>query len=220
MSEGKPSLRLRLASCPKCSAAIAKAKLARMPDIQIVRSETPANPYCRSSYDVMIKGELRGYITCDSGWGASWNLYELGEQRSHYVANYLTGKRVSGERIDYYDWKLQSGDNERRVFWPVHWASKEGMAVAAYAAWQRGMLPTLAEQAEAERVRREEAEAAKVERAAAQARYEAKRIEDRRVRDERLEAWRLAYIDLAARPDLSNLERAGIEAAQALIFGS
>lgn len=61
--------RKRLASCPKCSAAIGKAKLAKLPMVELVKRDTPANPYARSSYDVMIGGELRGYVSCSVGWG-------------------------------------------------------------------------------------------------------------------------------------------------------
>lgn len=81
-------------------------------------------------------------------------------------------------------------------------------------------FPTQEQRDEADRARKAKAEADKVEAAQRQAERERLALEARRVKDERLEAWRLAYADLAARGDLSNLERAGIEAAQALITGS
>lgn len=211
----------RLASCTKCSQAIGKAKLKGLPRLELVKDETPCHPYARSSYSVLIDGELRGYVACNNGWGAHWSLYQVGEQRGYYSARYVTGKSISGDPVDVWDAKRWPTEGEHvRTFWPVHWASKEAMAAAAFTAWQAGQLPTLEEQATAEAARLKKAQADKVEAAARAAERERERLEARRIKDERLEAWRLAYADLAARVDLSNLERAGIEAAQALITGS
>lgn len=91
------------------------------------------------------------------------------------------------------------------------------MAAAAYTAWQQGKLPTLAEQAAAEAQAKLDREAAAEDRAVARKEAEARQVERYRVHSERLEAWSLAYVELAARVDLTNLERAGIEAAQMLI---
>lgn len=210
----------RLASCNKCSAAIGKLKLANLPRIEMRKHEKPMS-YMRSSYDVLIDGDVRGFIACESGWGTHWNLFQLREPHSHSF--YDHGKKISGSRLDHWDaqrWPTEGEHANKYHFWPVHWASKEAMLVAAWHAFERGALPTVEQMAEAEAARLAKQEADRVERAASQARYEAQRIEDRRVKDERLEAWRLAFPDLLARDDLTNLERAGLEAAQALIVGS
>lgn len=152
------------------------------------------------------------------GGGTHWELYTLGEQRGHYTATYVTGKCITGDRVESYEAERWPTEGEHvRLFWPVHWASKEAMAAAAYTAWQQGKLPTLAEQAAAEAQAKLDREAEAEARAVARKEAEARQVERYRVHSERLEAWSLAYVELAARVDLTNLERAGIEAAQMLI---
>lgn len=64
------------------------------------------------------------------------------------------------------------------------------------------------------RKQREEAE--RIEREAARVERERQRQADEEARQERIATWRLALESLEARGDLSNVERAGIEAAKAL----
>lgn len=211
----------RMASCPKCSAAIGKARLKQLPRLELRKMDKPIGPYMRSSYEVLIDGDLKGWVTIDNGWGTYWNLYQLREPDAY--SSYEHGRRISGNRVNHFDaerWPTEGEHADKYTFWPVHWASKEAMAAAAWTAWQRGLLPTVEEMQARIDARKAKAEADKIEAAQRQAERERLAIEARRVKDERLEAWRLAYVDLTAREGLTNLERAGLEAAQALITGS
>lgn len=215
---------LKLTSCNKCSAAIGKAKLARSPGRVRLEKLEKALGYMRSSYALWIDGTHKGFIQIAAGWGVKWQLNALRDEKGY--SSYGYGETRSSGTADYFEAKGRISrtitESPDPTGWPVHFASKEAMAVLALALFDHDPLtfPTQAQRDEAEAARLAKQEADKVERAASQARYEAQRIEDRRVRDERLEAWRLAFPDLLARDDLTNLERAGLEAAQALIVGS
>lgn len=215
----KPFESPRLATCPKCAQAIGKAKLAKLPRLRLEKRAEPVNGYQRSSYDVLIDGELRGYVSCDTGWGTHWSLYRL-KGPSESWSSYENGPCVSGKRVDQFDarhWLNGGHTNPESVtFWPVHYAAKEAMAVAALAAFERGSLPTYAEQeAEiAERKERERLDALERQAAREERDKERARLED--IRLERVATWREALASLDARADLSNLERAGLEAIKLL----
>lgn len=209
----------RLATCPKCAQAIGKAKLATLPRLELVKRAEPINAYQRSSYDVMIDGELRGYVSCDSGWGTHWKLYRLKgpEERHSYYDN---GPCISGSRVDSHEGKrwLNGGHSEpsRVIFWPVHFTSKEAMAAAAWTAFERGQLPTVAEMESALAKRKADEAARDAERAIERERLAKEREAREALRLERLELWREALASLEGRADLTNLERAGLEAIKLL----
>ena len=220
-SEADRAMNLRLVTCNKCSQAIGKHKLARVP--RRVRLEALEKPlgYMRSTYALHLDGAHLGFIQIASGWGVKWQAncladdhgytsYGFGEIRSVGTDDYYKGKddlRRNPDNLNYHD------------AWPVHFASKEAMAVAMLALYDRrpDAFPTQAMRDAATAKRKAddaacqlELEASRAERARLQA------IADR-MHNDRLEAWSLAYVDLAARVDLTNLERAGLEAARALI---
>lgn len=204
---------LRLVTCPKCAAAIGAHKLAQLGGrVELERMEEPLS-YHRSSYVLRIDGTHRGWIGTESGWGKGWSLYALpGEYDS-----YRGYQNLSGERPQRHSATGWAARNESHTFWPIHYAARDAMACAALAALDAGQLPTL-----------EEREAAKVERAQRKAEQEAEaaeRAKERQaererleaIRAERVETWRAALESLDARGDLSNLERAGLEAIKALL---
>lgn len=129
------------------------------------------------------------------------------------------GGRVANDPPNRWDaerWPTEGEHAHKYKAWPVHYASKEAMAVAALDFRDSGQLPTLEEQAEreaADKARREE-EAA--EREAMRARLATEREEREALRLERLAIWRDALASLDARADLSNVERAGLEAIKLL----
>lgn len=216
----KPFDSPRLATCPKCAQAVGKAKLAKLPRLELVKREEPINGWQRSSYDVRIDGETRAYVSCDSGWGTHWNLYRLkGPEERH--SSYMNGPRISGSRVDSFEGKrwLEGGhsDPDRVIFWPVHFTSKEAMAAAAWTAFERGQLPTVAEMESALAKRKADEAQRDAERAQERERLAKEREEREALRLERLATWRDALASLDARADLSNLERAGLEAVKLLL---
>lgn len=217
----KPFDSPRLATCLKCAQAIGKAKLGQIAArLRLERRETPLG-YDKSTYDVFIDGTLRAHVGIANGWGEKWYLAKVGDPAdSIHWTNGRHGGVVSGSVADHFTaqtWPM--GDDSPHTFWPVHFAARDAMACAALAYWERyGVqgLPTVeeAKAARAERKQREEAE--RIEREAARAERERQRQADEDVRLGRMIAWRLALESLEARGDLSNVERAGIEAAKAL----
>ncbi len=209
---------LRLVTCNKCSQAIGKAKIARAPGRVRLEKVEPLG-YSRSTYELWLDGVHRGFVLIPAGWGMKWEAHALADTKGYSAWGY--GENRSQGTADYFKAKghLDRHGSEYHDVWPVHYASKEAMAAGMLALFDKrpSAFPLQWERDAAEAKRKADDEARRVEREAEAARYAAKRVEDKRIRDERLEAWRLAYADLAARGDLSNLERAGIEAAAALI---
>lgn len=216
MGERERALSPKLASCPKCSAAIGKAKMAALPRLELVRRESPINGYQRSTYDVMIDGALRGYVSISNGWGEHWNLYRLKGPEERF-SHYDNGPMISGSRLDSWQARAALERGESFSFWPVHHASKEAMAVAAWHAFERGHLPTVAdmEAARAERLAREAEREA--ESKAAAAKRAAEREREAELRLERVELWRAALESLGERGDLTNVELAGLDAIRKLL---
>lgn len=211
MSHSDRAASLRLVTCPKCSAAIGKARLAKIG--RGVRLERMAEPllYDRSSYALWIDDVHRGTVTIANGWGKQWALHTLSDEM--YGAR---GRCISGEAPDRWRAKSALDRNEALDFWPVHYGSKEAMAVAAVAMCDAGKLPT-ADETIARKAARDEAERiASIERAdmRAQQAKENERLELERI--ERRDVWLEALASLEARSDLTNLERAGLEAIKKL----
>lgn len=207
---------LKLVTCPKCSAAIGKKRLGQLNGrVELKRHDKPRNGYTKSSYDLLIDGTLRGFVLIENGWGKTWELRKLPSDQSDYAAT------VSGDEPRSWDAKhwLNGGHSkpESVLFWPVHYHSKEAMAVAALAAYDHGQLPTAEEQ-------QREAEERKATRLREEQERETNRIErekqreiERKEHNERVATAWLGLTHLEARPDLSNLERAGLEAIKRLL---
>jgi uncharacterized Zn finger protein (UPF0148 family) len=79
-----------------------------------------------------------------------------------------------------------------------------------------GKLPTSEEQAEQEAERKADEAQREAEREAARAVAAKEREEREALRLERLELWREALASLDGRADLTNLEKAGLEAVKLL----
>lgn len=203
---------LRLVTCPKCAAAIGAHKLAQMGGRVVLERMAEPLSYDRSSYRLLIDGTHRGWIGTESGWGKGWSLYALpGEYDS-----WRGFQNVSGERPQRYHATGWAARDESHLFWPVHYAARDAMACAAIAALEAGKLPTEEEReaAKLERARRKaEQEAEAAERAKER---QAERERQEAIRDERVETWRAGLESLEARADLTNLERAGLEALKLL----
>lgn len=215
MGERERAEPLKLATCPKCAAAIGKARLAALKGrVVLERMETPPS-YWRSGYVVLIDGTPRGLIGVANGWGERWRLHRIPKPDSW---NGL-GAGVACDPPNRYDaqrWPVEGEHAARYVAWPVHHAAKEAMAAAAWTFYERGDLPTLEEAAALE-------EAAKAARAVEEGEREARRLvarqEAERRESERLERvaiWRDALASLDGRADLTNMERAGLEAIKLL----
>lgn len=202
----------RMADCPKCSAAIGKARLKQLGGrVKVEPIEIPSNSWgkkYKSCHQVLIDDVLVGHIVMDNGWGTVWELRELTADDGRDF-----GARVSHAPGRFSYVKAES------PFQPIHCRSKEMMASAAFRLREQGELLTLDEQAvrrEAARVQREADEA---ERKIAQA--EAARVREAREQRalERRELaldWLLWYVEL---PDLTNSQRAGSQAALDILQG-
>lgn len=213
----KPFESPRIATCLKCAQAIGKAGLKqRAARLRLERRETPLG-YDKSTYDVWIDGTLRAHVGIANGWGEKWYLAKVGDPAdSIHWTNGRHGGQVSGSVVDYFGHERIAADS---IFWPIHFAARDAMACAALAYWERyGVqgLPTVeeAQQAKADRKERERLEA--IEREAARAVATKEREEREALRLERLELWREALASLDGRADLTNLERAGLEAVKLL----
>ena len=84
------------------------------------------------------------------------------------------------------------------------------------AAFERGQLPTVAEMESALAKRKADEAEREAERAIERERLAKEREERESLRLERLATWRDALASLDERADLSNLERAGLEAVKLL----
>lgn len=218
----KPFPPNRHAECPKCAQALGKVQLAKLSDrLRLEKREQPFS-YTKSTYDLWIDGVLRGHVCINNGWGEKWFAAKVEDPgKSSGWTHGRHGGRVSGSVLGRYQAERLQPD--AATFWPVHFAARDAMAVAALAyhdkALAKGLpspLSTLEEQAEQEARRKAQRVQEEEERAV---RLEAARVERERnegIRAERVEAWRLALVDLEARGDLSNLERAGLEAIKLL----
>jgi hypothetical protein len=224
-SEADRAEPVKLADCPKCAQALGKAKLAKAGRVVLEQLEKP-HSYDRSTYRVLIDGVHRGWIGTESGWGKGWYLRQLAENEgTDESRGYCYRRNVSGDRPSRYDAQRQAEaeakpefrDHHRRIFWPVHFAARDAMAAAALALHETGGLPTVAEMAErkeAERVRRVAEEA---ERAAMREEAAKRRAREEEEREERRTAAREALASLEGRPDLTNLELAGLAAIRTLL---
>lgn len=216
MGEKERGQSLKLVTCPKCSAAIGKKRLGQLKGrVELVRHEKPINGYTKSSYDVLIDGTLRGYVLIENGWGKTWELRQLPSDQSGYA------RRVHGDEPRSWDAKhwLDGGHTkpESVIFWPVHFHSKEAMAVAALAAYEAGDLPTAEEQEAKRESDKERKRLDDIEREANRIEREKERQAQAKEREERVATAWLGLTHLEARPDLSNLERAGLEAIKRLL---
>lgn len=214
----KPLESPRIATCLKCAQAIGKRGLAQNASrLRLEKRESPL-AYDKSTYDVYIDGTLRAHVGIANGWGEKWYLAKLGDPDAQiHWTNGRHGGTVSGSVVDYFGHERISPD---AVFWPVHFASRDAMACAALRYWDKHGaqgLPTEQErkQIEAERREREKQEHAEREKARQAAAVEREKREGER--QERLNTWREALASLDARGDLTNLERAGIEAIKLLM---
>lgn len=207
---------LRLVTCPKCAAAIGKAKLAKLGGrVELERDEKPLS-YHRSSYRLLVDGAHRGWIACESGWGKGWHLYGLNGPGEYGDFKRLVYDGRYGNKPTRWNASDALKTGKELDAWPVHFAARDAMAALAVAMVDAGKLPTAQELEEREERR-------KVERAAQEA-ESARLAEERRVerearealRLERLELWREALASLDGRADLTNLERAGLEAVKLL----
>lgn len=219
----KPLESPRLATCLKCAQAIGKAKLAKLaPRLRLEKRETPLS-YDKSTYDLFIDGTLRAHVAIPSGWGEKWYLAMVGDPEKDKRQGWTSGRhggKVSGSIVDYFTaqhWKL---DDESHLFWPVHFASRDAMACAALAYWDRfGVvgLPTLEEARAAEQARQEQRAEEEKERQAARERATVEREKRESLRLERVETAKAGLESLAKRGDLSNVEAAGLAAIEALL---
>jgi hypothetical protein len=213
----KPFDSPKIATCLKCAQAIGKAKLKQIANrVRLERRETPIG-YDKSTYDVYLDGTHRAYIGIANGWGEKWYCARLGDPAdSIHWTNGRHGGTVSGSVLDYFGHERIPAD---AIFWPIHFAARDAMAAAALAYWIKWGVqgfPTV-----------EEARAAKEAKRAADA-LEAQAREERRkvaaqereaaesLRLERLAIWRDALASLDGRADLTNMERAGLEAIKLL----
>lgn len=213
----KPLESPRIATCPKCAQAIGKRTLAARPRLRIERRPEPL-AYDKSTYNVFIDGVHRAYVGIANGWGEKWYLAKLADPKR--AAGWINGRHggtVSGHVVDYFGHERLSADT---IFWPVHFAARDAMACAALTYFERfgvAGLPTVEEMAvlEAERKEREAVEAQARETARQERQRERERLETER--QERLALWHEALASLDARGDLSNIERAGLEAIKSIM---
>lgn len=206
-AEGLKRERL-LSDCPKCAAAIGKAKLAQYGERVRLEKREPEHSWYRSNYAIFIDGVERGLIVCESGWGKGWGLCAM-PNSGGYRERVSSGKPNRWEARNF-------GDD--RTFWPIHYAARDAMACAAVKAAEAGFMPTVAEsmaqaeQRKAEKAEREaEAERSRLARAAERERQEEVRQTDVALARAALEALR-------GRPDLTNAEATGL-ASLAILAG-
>lgn len=202
----------RNADCPKCSAAIGKARLKQLNGrVKVEPMEIPSNSWgkkYKSCHRLLIDNELVGHIIMDNGWGTVWELRELTSDAGRDFGAMLSNTPSRFSRVP--------RDSD---FQPIHCRSKEMMASAGFRLREKGQLLTLAEQ----EVR---AEAVRVQREADNAEREAARAEATRLREAREQRelerrelaldWLLWYVEL---PDLTNSQRAGAQATLDILQG-
>lgn len=200
----------RMADCPKCSAAIGKARLKQLGGRVVVEQmEIPSNSWgkkYKSCHRLIIDGELVGHIIMDNGGGTAWELRELTAD---------DGRGFGAKVSDTPGWFNRVDAN--RTFQPIHCRSKEMMASAGFRLREKGELLTLAEQeVRREKVRKERAEAdaqREIERAEAQRVREAREQRELERRELALD-WLNAFL---AESHLTNNQRAGAQSALDII---
>lgn len=204
----------RMATCNKCSAAMGKVRLKQIADrVEIKPLEMPktswGNSY-KAFWGVTIDGQPVGYILMHNGWGNPWQLHQLDFTND--------GERHVGSCVSETPGRFSIVKPDA-VFQPVHTRSKEMLASAALRVRDSGGLPTHDEQEvilEQRRKRRAEEDAQReIDRAEA-ARLRAER--DQRV-EERRDTAINGLTEIEQRSDLTNLERAGLQAALDIIQG-
>lgn len=212
--ERKPGAGLR-ASCPKCAAAAGKAKLATLGGrVRLEPApENVARSY-KSAWTVLIDGEARGYIVAEAGFGKGWDLMSMPTATDlrggwRYHGNSATPRRPN----------LYNADNvpPEQPIQPLHYGARDAMACGALRAYEAGLLPTAAEREAQEAEAQARRQAAELERERQREQDEKERTQRRAEAAERRATARDAMAELAARPDLTNLELAGIAAVLAII---
>lgn len=210
-------------NCPKCAAALGKANLAKLnaggARIELERiadlkgCAAYSLRYARSAYRFKVAGELRGFIIAEAGFGKGWSLRMVAGALAFASSSdgRECGDSLTGDKPDRWR-KLGEGASFRMV----HYCALEAMAVAAWRAYQRGELPTPAEQEERAAARKAKAQAEAAEREAARAQREREREAERLATLEAKATARHALEELRKRADLSNLELAGLAALERL----
>lgn len=209
-------------NCPKCAAALGKANLAklnaggarieleRIADLKGCAAYTLR--YARSAYRFKVAGELRGFIIAEAGFGKGWSL-RMVAGASSLISNdgRECGDSLTGDKPD--QWRKPG---EGAAFRMAHYCALEAMAVAAWRAYQRGELPTPAEQEQRAAAHKAKRAAEAAEREAARAQREREREAERLATLEAQATARHALEELRKRADLSNLELAGLAALETL----
>lgn len=206
------------ASCPKCAAALGKLILARRYAGRVKLEPAPEHVAKRfkSAWEFHLDGVLRGYIATERGFGNGWELYRLlPDEVPAFDSWRVHGGRVHGDRPSG-PWDADKVADETPIQ-PLHYGARDAMACGAVRAVEAGLLPTPAEQREAERQRLEREEASKLEREADRERRRKEAEQREAAHAEQVATAQQGLTELAARPDLTNLERAGVEAALTLI---
>lgn len=209
-------------TCPKCAKLYGAAKLAklagrvRIEQRHATTEERQTRGYkvdgdyepFRSWWRVFIDGIERASIVNERGFGTLWEIRQLKREGRSYG---WTGREVGTVQSS----RHNRGESEGVS--PIHRASKESAAAACLALYEAGLLPTAAEMAEAEQRKK----ADEIEREAERERNAAERARERNreeaERAERLAEAREALATMAARPDLTNLELAGIASIRKLL---
>lgn len=215
----------RSATCPKCAKLYGKAKLAKLGGrVQIERREatneeretrgyrvdSDYQPF-RSWWRVLIDGVERASIVNERGFGTLWEIRQLKRDARSYG---WTG-RIVGSSTARYGRNRNEGESEGVA--PIHRASLESAASVCLALYEAGLLPTIAEMEEAERLAAERRRVQEAEREESRRLAAAEREKREAERAERIEEAREALASLALRPDLTNLEAAGIASAKRLL---
>lgn len=219
MAEGEDPLAYsrRSTDCPKCAAAIGKARMAQIGDR--VRLEAATGDEINGShgrkyrglYRLFIDGTHRGWVVMQNGWGNPWELHELTDRLEDGWRIYGAGVAAMPDRY--------SKTDADRTFQMVHFYSKDMMASAALRHHERVGLPTVEEMAHRKAAERARREAEEAERAEARRVAEIERDRKTALRNERKELaldWLNAVL---AQPDLTNVQRAGAQAAHDIITG-
>lgn len=219
MHEGEDRLAFtrRTTDCPKCAGAIGKLRMTQIADrVRLEAAEddllkgTYGRKY-RGLYRVFIDGVHRAWIVMQNGWGNPWELHELTDRDEAW--------RPYGSLVSDMPGKHSRCDVDR-TFQRVHFYSKEMMASAALRLREKDPrnLPTIPEiqaRREADRQQRQQEEAERAEN-----RRLAGIEADRKaaLRAER-KALALEGLDEIAKGELTNMERAALEAALDIING-
>lgn len=192
--------RRMITDCPKCAAQWGKAELAKLGERVRLEKREPWAGFIRSNYAVIVDGVERGLIVNEYGFGKGFELRAMPQTAdSEYWPN------VSGERIATYQAEFKRPNPVADYdFWPVHFAAREAMAIAAFHLALKGGLPTTAEAVE-KAAKRAEA------RAAREASEEAEREARRAARLERDGKAKAALASLRSRADISTAEREGLD---------